>query len=342
MSGVKRYRREEEKKQSDIESEDDKYQPYVPVKERKKQKLMKMGRLIQLKMDEAQNLGKSSSENEQEDVNQEDLGRKFNISLLDQHTELKKVAESKKVSAVEKQLKEEQKILESVAGQTALMGVAELAKGIQYEDPIKTSWLPPRYILEKPDFVHEAVRQQLQILAEGEAIPPPLTSFKEMKFPKAILVALERRGIKKPTPIQIQGIPTALAGRDLIGIAFTGSGKTLVFVLPLIMFSLEQEVRLPFIPNEGPYGLIICPSRELAKQTHDIIKYHCGHLQQAGFPEIRCALAIGGTPVNETMAVVHHGIHILVATPGRLMDMLDKKMIKLDICRYLCMDEADR
>jgi ATP-dependent RNA helicase DDX41 len=115
-----------------------------------------------------------------------------------------------------------------------------------------------------------------------------------------------------------------------------------VFVLPLIMFCLEQEVKLPFIPDEGPYGLIICPSRELAKQTHDIIKYYCGHLQQAGFPEIRCALAIGGTPVNETMAVVHSGIHILVATPGRLMDMLDKKMIKLDICRYLCMDEADR
>lgn len=343
MSGpIKRYRREEKEKKSDIESEDDTYQPYVPVKERKKQKLVKLGRIVQL-ANEAQNLGKSSSENEHDsDVNQEDLGRKFNISLLDQHTELKKIAESKKVSAVEKQLKEEEKILESVAGQKALMGVAELAKGIQYEDPIKTSWTPPRYILEKPDFVHEAVRQQLKILAEGEDIPPPLKTFKEMKFPKPVLVALERRGIKKPTPIQVQGIPTALAGRDLIGIAFTGSGKTLVFVLPLIMFSLEQEVRLPFMPNEGPYGLIICPSRELAKQTHDIIKYHCGHLQQAGFPEIRCALAIGGTPVNETMAVVHHGIHILVATPGRLMDMLDKKMIKLDICRYLCMDEADR
>jgi ATP-dependent RNA helicase DDX41 len=339
---MKRYRREEEAKKSDIESEDDNYQPYVPVKEQKKQKLMKLGRIVQL-TNEAQSMGKSSSENEHDsDVNQEDLGRKFNIPLLDQHAELKKIAESKKISAVEKQLKEEEKILESVAGQKALMGVAELAKGIQYEDPIKTSWKPPRYILAKPDFVHEAVRQQLKILAEGEEIPPPCKTFKEMKFPRPIIVALERRGIKKPTPIQVQGIPTILSGRDLIGIAFTGSGKTLVFVLPIIMFSIEQEIRLPFIANEGPYGLIICPSRELAKQTFDIIKYHCGHLQQAGFPEIRCALAIGGTPVNETMSVVHHGVHIMVATPGRLMDMLDKKMIKLEICRYLCMDEADR
>lgn len=108
------------------------------------------------------------------------------------------------------------------------------------------------------------------------------------------------------------------------------------------MFCLEQEIRLPFVPNEGPYGLIICPSRELAKQTYDIVRFYCGHLQQAGLPEIRGALAIGGTPVNDTMSVVNNGCHICVATPGRLMDMLDKKMINLSVCRYLCMDEADR
>ena len=72
--------------------------------------------------------------------------------------------------------------------------------------------------------------------------------------------------ITKPSPIQMQGIPAVLSGRDLIGIASTGSGKTLAFVLPAIMFCLEQEVRLPFSGNEGPYGLIVVPSRELAKQ----------------------------------------------------------------------------
>jgi ATP-dependent RNA helicase DDX41 len=338
---VKRYRREEKADKLE-ESEDDGYTPYIPVKERKKQQLVKLGRLVQLS-NEASNVGKSSSENEHDsDMNQEDLGRKYNISLLDQHTELKKIAETRKVSAIEKQLKEEEKILESVAEKKALMGVAELAKGIQYENPIKTSWTPPKYVLTKPEYVHEAIRHRLKILAEGENIPPPLKTFKDMKFPKPILLGLDRKGIKTPTPIQVQGIPTILSGRDLIGIAFTGSGKTLVFVLPLIMFCLEQEVRLPFEANEGPYGLIVCPSRELAKQTFDIIRYYCGHLQQAGMPEIRAALAIGGTPVNETMSIVNHGCHILVATPGRLMDMLAKKMINLAICRYLCMDEADR
>lgn len=322
------------------DSDDDSYVPYIPVRERKKQQLMKLGKLSQLAADTA---GKSSSENEDEDEASEEVwGRKFNISLLDQHTELKKIAEAKKISAVEKQLKEEEKILESVAEKKALMGAAELAKAIKYEDPIVTSWKPPRYIIGMPEHKREALRNKLRILVEGDNAPPPIRTFKEMKFPKSVLTALEKRSIKKPTPIQIQGIPTVLAGRDLIGIAFTGSGKTLVFVLPLIMFCIEQEVCMPFIKNEGPYGLIICPSRELAKQTYEIIRHFCKYLHEGGSPEIRSCLAIGGVPVTEALEVIQKGTHIMVATPGRLMDMLDKKMVTLSVCRYLCMDEADR
>ncbi|KDR18857.1 ATP-dependent RNA helicase abstrakt [Zootermopsis nevadensis] len=331
----KRYRKEE----SSSDSEAD-YVPYVPVKERKKFQLVKLGRLTQLKEEFGQR-GKSSSENEHDNEDDEDgqvWGRKSNISLLDQHTELKKLAEAKKESAMERQLKEEEKILESVAEKKALMGVAELAKGIQYEDPIKTCWKPPQYILAMSETRHNRVRKKLRILVEGEDVPPPIKSFAQMKFSRGILTGLERKGIVWPTPIQVQGIPTVLSGRDMIGIAFTGSGKTLVFVLPLIMFCLEQETRLPFIKNEGPYGLIICPSRELAKQTHDIITHYCSGLPH----EIRCCLAIGGIPVSESMDIISRGVHIMVATPGRLMDMLDKKMVRLDVCRYLCMDEADR
>lgn len=334
---VKKYRREEKSKHSD--SDDDSYVPYVSVRERKKQQLLKLGKISHL----AENASKSSSENENEDEESEEVwGRKYNISLLDQHTELKKLAEAKKISAVERQLREEEKILESVAEKKALMAAAELAKAIKYEDPIETSWKAPRHVLALSEAKRDQIRDKLRILVEGENIPPPTRKFKEMKFPKSILTGLDKKGIKKPTPIQVQGIPTVLSGRDLIGIAFTGSGKTLVFVLPLIMFCVEQEICLPFIRNEGPYGLIICPSRELAKQTHEIIQYFCRHLQQGGLPEIRSCLAIGGVPVNESMEVIQKGAHIMVATPGRLMDMLDKKMVTLRVCRYLCMDEADR
>ncbi|XP_076631371.1 ATP-dependent RNA helicase abstrakt [Colletes latitarsis] len=341
----KRYRREDEEGESVLET-DDSYIPYVPVKERKKQQLAKLGKLGQSKDEAAVGIvGKSSSENERDDADDDDgqvWGRKSNISLLDQHTELKKLAEAKKESAMEKQLKEEEKILESVAENKALMGVAELAKGIQYEDPIKTSWRPPRTVLALGKARHERVRRKLRILVEGDDVPPPLKSFKEMKFHRGILSGLEQKGIVKPTPIQVQGIPTVLSGRDMIGIAFTGSGKTLVFVLPIIMFCLEQEVAMPFVRNEGPYGLIICPSRELAKQTYDIIRHYTNSLRQASCPEIRSCLAIGGVPVSESLEVINKGVHIMVATPGRLMDMLDKKMVKLSVCRYLCMDEADR
>lgn len=341
---MKRYRRNIEGNSGS--DSDENYVPYVPVKIRKQQQLTKLGRLGQLK-DEASSAGggKSSSENEKDDDegdNQLFWTRRSNKSLLDQHTELKKLAEAKKESALERQLKEEEKILESVAENKALMGVAELAKGIQYEDPIKTSWKPPRAVIYLGEIRHERIRQKLRILVEGEDVPPPLNSFKEMKFHRGILNGLEHKRIIKPTPIQVQGIPTVLSGRDMIGIAFTGSGKTLVFVLPLIMFCLEQETAIPFGRNEGPYGLIICPSRELAKQTFDIIQHYTQSLRQANCPEIRSCLAIGGVPVSESLEVINKGVHIMVATPGRLMDMLDKKMVKLSICRYLCMDEADR
>lgn len=333
----KRFRREESKSSSDSDSD---YTPYVPLKERRKQQLGRLGRLHAILLEEKRD--KSSTATDEDDEQRDEYGRKSNISLLDQHTELKKKAEARKESALEKQLKEEEKILESVAERRALMGVAELAKGIQYDQPIQTGWRPPAYLVNMTAEQQEKVRQNYRILVEGEGIPAPITTFKEMKFPRTILSSLRRKGITKPTPIQMQGLPAVLSGRDMIGIAFTGSGKTLVFVLPLLMFCLEQEKRLPFIQNEGPYGLIVCPSRELAKQTFEIVSFFVRDLEGAGYPSLRGCLCIGGTSVREQLEVVRRGVHVMVATPGRLMDMLDKKMVNLDMCRYLCLDEADR
>lgn len=97
----------------------------------------------------------------------------------------------------------------------------------------------------------DKVRDKMNILVGGDDIPPPCKTFREMKYPSSVIRALKEKGITKPSPIQVQGLPVANAGRDMIGIAFTGSGKTLVFVLPLIMVAWEQEKRLPLIAGEG-------------------------------------------------------------------------------------------
>ena len=135
-------------------------------------------------------------------------------------------------------------------------------------------------------------------------MPPPIASFRDMKFPKCIIQALKEKGIHKPTPIQMQGLPALLVGRDLIGIAYTGSGKTLAFSLPLLMFCLEQECEMPFVREEGPYGLIICPSRELARQTMLTIKYYADAAVKANFPEIRVLACIGGDPIKNQIDTI--------------------------------------
>ncbi|MCL7041470.1 hypothetical protein MKW94_005508 [Papaver nudicaule] len=189
----------------------------------------------------------------------------------------------------------------------------------------------------------DSIRKQWRILVDGDQVPPPIKRFKDMKFPEPVLKKLKEKGIVRPTPIQVQGLPVILSGRDMIGIAFTGSGKTLVFVLPLIMNALHEEMMMPIAPGEGPFCLVICPSRELARQTYDVVQEFLLPLkEQAGYPEIRALLCIGGIDMRSQLEAVKRGVHIVVATPGRLKDLLAKKKMNLDNCRYLTLDEADR
>lgn len=129
----------------------------------------------------------------------------------------------------------------------------------------------------------------------------------------------------------------------MIGIAFTGSGKTLAFCLPLIMTALEEEVKHPFIRGEGPVGVVLCPSRELANQTYENLLMWTAALSKEGsYPQLNTLLCIGGISMGEQSHVMSKGLHIVVATPGRLIDMLEKKRFTFNNCKYLCMDEADR
>ncbi|KAJ2163557.1 DEAD-box ATP-dependent RNA helicase 35, partial [Coemansia sp. RSA 551] len=205
-----------------------------------------------------------------------------------------------------------------------------------------TSWsMLRRHQSMSQDDAH-ALRKLWHIIVDGEDVPPPMLTFKAMRFPKPILEYLAQKGILQPSPIQMQGLPVALSGRDMIGIASTGTGKTMAFSLPLVMRALDAECRVPLVQGEGPVGLIVCPSRELARQTYEGLVALASALEAGGFPGLRAVLAIGGISMRDQSHTLNQGVHMVVATPGRLQDMLKTRKINLDICTYMCMDEADR
>jgi len=239
---------------------------------------------------------------------------------------------------------EEEKFLATVkAKQIALTSAKERAAGNHFMEQLVTGWRPTRKVQELTKEECARIRKENHILVDGEDIPPPALNFWEMRLPKAIRNALAKRGINNPTPIQIQGLPVALSGRDMIGIAFTGSGKTITFTIPLILLALGMEMKNPVVGNEGPFGLIMGPSRELQTQTFEVIQYFCDELRKAMHPEIRSILAIGGqNKATQLGKYGERGAHIVVGTPGRIIDFLSRKDLNLDVCRAICLDESDR
>lgn len=306
---------------------DDDYEEYVPVAKRRaieaQKILQRKGQAIVL----------------DDDIEKQKL-LEVKPSLLVKASQLKK--EQPEVTQTEQILQQEKEMIENLSDRKTLMSVRELAKGITYTEPLSTGWKPPLPIRRMSKKACDVTRKQWHIIVDGEDIPPPIKNFKDMRFPEPILKNLKAKGIVQPTPIQVQGLPVILSGRDMIGIAFTGSGKTLVFVLPLIMIALQEEVMMPIAPGEGPFGLIICPSRELARQTYEVVEQFLEPMRESGYPELRPLLCIGGVDMKSQLDVVKKGVHIVVATPGRLKDMLAKKKMTLDNCRYLTLDEADR
>lgn len=180
---------------------------------------------------------------------------------------------------------------------------------------------------------------------------PTATNFKELGLITPLLDRLTELGYQQPTPIQAQAIPTILAGRDLIAGANTGSGKTATFALPLLQSIHSKKTHSQKQGSnktnantknvkQGNYvsSLILVPTRELAKQVADSIKSYAQHFNG----EIKTVAVFGGVSVNTQMLALRGGTDILVATPGRLLDLISSNAIKLDLVNTLILDEADR
>ncbi len=162
-------------------------------------------------------------------------------------------------------------------------------------------------------------------------------SFKSLKLVSPLLTRLDEIHYTKPTPIQAQAIPSILAGRDIIAGANTGSGKTAAFALP-ILNSLDAVNKKHKATGNFVTHLILVPTRELAKQVSDSIKSYAVHFNGA----IKTVSVLGGVSINTQMQALRGGSDIVVATPGRLLDLINSNALKLDKVQTLVLDEADR
>jgi ATP-dependent RNA helicase RhlE len=164
------------------------------------------------------------------------------------------------------------------------------------------------------------------------------TNFTELGLISPLLTRLTEMEYQQPTPIQAQAIPSVLAGRDLIAGANTGSGKTAAFALPMLQNLYTENQTSTKSKGNFVSGLILVPTRELAMQVADSIKSYAAHLNG----DIKTVAVFGGVSVNTQMLALRGGTDILVATPGRLLDLISSNAIKLDMVKTLVLDEADR
>jgi len=189
------------------------------------------------------------------------------------------------------------------------------------------------------DEMSVSIRSRLNLVVEvpegtGPKPPPPIESFDDMNLHLNIMLDITYHEYDKPTPIQSQAIPIALSGRDILGLAETGSGKTAAFSIPLIQHVLNQP---PLKRGDGPLGLILAPTRELAQQIQKEVKAF-----SRSSKGVKATIVVGGTQMNEQRSDLRSGVEIVVATPGRLIDHLQQRNTDLALVSFLILDEADR
>uniref|UniRef100_A0AAR2J6D4 RNA helicase n=1 Tax=Pygocentrus nattereri TaxID=42514 RepID=A0AAR2J6D4_PYGNA len=192
---------------------------------------------------------------------------------------------------------------------------------------------------EHPDVVRrssqevEQYRRSKEITVKGRDCPKPVMRFHEASFPSYVMDVINKQNWTDPTPIQAQGWPLALSGKDMVGIAQTGSGKTLSYLLPAIVHINHQ----PFLERgDGPICLVLAPTRELAQQVQQVAA------EYGRASRLKSTCIYGGAPKGPQIRDLERGVEICIATPGRLIDFLEAGKTNLRRCTYLVLDEADR
>ncbi|XP_077211880.1 DEAD-box ATP-dependent RNA helicase 37-like [Tasmannia lanceolata] len=180
--------------------------------------------------------------------------------------------------------------------------------------------------------------EDIPVETSGDNVPPPVNTFAEIDLGDALNRNIQRCKYVKPTPVQRHAIPISLGGRDLMACAQTGSGKTAAFCFPIISGIMNGQFaqRPRGARTVYPLALILSPTRELSCQIHEEAKKFS---YQTG---VKVVVAYGGAPIHHQLRELERGVDILVATPGRLVDLLERARVSLQMIRYLALDEADR
>ncbi|GAB2295445.1 DEAD-box ATP-dependent RNA helicase 37 [Dionaea muscipula] len=179
--------------------------------------------------------------------------------------------------------------------------------------------------------------EDIPVETSGDNVPPPVETFAEIDLGMELNANIRRCKYVKPTPVQRYAIPISLAGRDLMACAQTGSGKTAAFCFPIISGIMrDQSQRIRGERGVQPLALILSPTRELSMQIHEEARKFA---YQTG---VKVVVVYGGAPINQQLRELERGVDILVATPGRLVDLIERLRVSLVSIRYLALDEADR
>ncbi|KAE8039428.1 hypothetical protein FH972_011839 [Carpinus fangiana] len=205
-------------------------------------------------------------------------------------------------------------------------------------DPVFPPWKPSERVLRMNPEQIEDVRLRLNVdvtvTLDSPPAPAPVESFTDMCLHTSIMKDIAFHEYTTPTSIQAQAMPVALSGRDMLGCAETGSGKTAAFAIPMIEHCLAQP---PVRRGDGPLALVLAPTRELAQQIEKEVKAFSRSLES-----FKTAIVVGGTNIAEQRSELKAGVDVVVATPGRFIDHLQQGNTSLSRISFVVLDEADR
>ena len=204
--------------------------------------------------------------------------------------------------------------------------------------PVFEPWRPSARVEALTEEQKVEIRERLGVIVEvmegEEEAPSAIESFEDMSLCRDVMADIKFREYDKPSPIQAQAIPVILSGRDVLGCAETGSGKTAAFSIPMVQHALNQS---PLRQGDGPFAIVMAPTRELAQQIE--VEAKTFSRSSKGF---RTAIIVGGTNMHEQRSMLRGGVQVIVATPGRLIDHLQQGNTNLSRVSFVVLDEADR